>query len=48
MRYWVDPMTQIVLDRGGDPGDGICEEDCWMCMPCKLEFPLIYEIPNGR
>lgn len=48
MRYWVDPMVPLLMERNEDPSAHGCDEDCWMCMPCEREFPLIYEIPNGR
>lgn len=44
MRYWVDPMAPIHLERGENPGDFGCDEDCWMCLECKKEFPLLLEI----
>jgi len=44
MRYWVDPMVPILTARNEDPVAHGCEEDCWMCLECRKEFPLVMEI----
>ncbi len=44
MRYWVDPMVPILEARNEDPSCHGCDEDHWICTPCRLEFPLLFEV----
>ena len=44
MRYWVDPMVPLLLERNEDPSAYGCEFDCWMCLDCRVEWPTVYRV----